>query len=223
MNGEPAVAPEVEVLVVAEIRGRQVQRRAREQGLEGDPAFQAPELRADAVVVTVAEREMVDRRPPHVEAIGVGEVARVPVGRGQHRHHELAAADRLAGAGDVLGGHPADELHGAVVAEELLDGVPDEPRLAPEPLQLIRMPQERGEAVAEQVGGDLVAGVEQEQRVREQLVEGQPDALLLDLDERAEQALAGRPPQLVDLVREIRAELQRAVEPPSSCSSEMAA
>jgi hypothetical protein len=81
-NGQPAVAPEVEVLVVAEVRGLQVQRRAREQGLEGDPGLQAPELRADAVVVTVAECEVVDRRPRHVEAIGLGEVTRVTVGRG---------------------------------------------------------------------------------------------------------------------------------------------
>ena len=65
------------------------------------------------------------------------------------------------------------------------------------------MPQERGEAVAEEVGGGLVAGVEQEQRVGEQLIEGQPHAPAPRPGRAAQQILAGRPPPLVDLIGEI--------------------
>ena len=107
------------------------------------------------MVVTVAEREVVDRGPRHVEVIG-GQGS--GPGRGWPRRARARRAHRVGSAAPAHVTSAAatwHELEGAVVAEELLDGVPYERRLTPERLELVRVPEGRGEAVAQQVGGGL--------------------------------------------------------------------
>ncbi|EKX66561.1 hypothetical protein STRIP9103_02371 [Streptomyces ipomoeae 91-03] len=53
-----------------------------------------------------AEREMAVRRPGQVEPVRVGELVRVPVGRGQPQHHTVTAADPLPADHRVLARGP---------------------------------------------------------------------------------------------------------------------
>ena len=79
-----------------------------------------------------AERDVAVVSPADVEAVGVGELRRVPVGRADEGHHHLALADGLASDGDVLAGNARGALHRPVVAQQLLHRAPDEPGVFPE-------------------------------------------------------------------------------------------
>ena len=64
---------------------------------------------------------------------------------------------------------PVAELVRALEAQELLDRAPDELRLGEQPRLLVGPVEQHAEAVADQVGRRLVAGVEQEDAVVQQL------------------------------------------------------
>ena len=72
------VAAHVEVLAVAQVDGQELERfQLREQDSEHDLRLDPGQVRADAVMVAVAEGQMEVRMSGHVEAIGVREMRRV--------------------------------------------------------------------------------------------------------------------------------------------------
>jgi hypothetical protein len=78
---------------------------------------------------------------------------------------------------------------------------------------LLGVLQQREQAVAQKIARRFVAGIQEEDGVGEQLVDGQSMALVLSQHERAEQVLAGRAPDLLDLALEIGPERLDALEP----------
>lgn len=84
-----------------------------------------------------------------IETIRVLEVIRVAVSRRQHGQDELPTADCRARAVDVLGRHPTLELHRAVVPEALLDRIRDRVGRAAKPLDLVGMPEQSHQAIAQ--------------------------------------------------------------------------
>ena len=90
-------------------------------------------------MVAVAEGQMEVRMSGHVEAIGVREMRRVPVGRAQHGQDELSAANGHTGALRVRHGHADLKLDGAVEAQALLHGVRYQGGLRAKPRKLFRV------------------------------------------------------------------------------------
>ena len=157
------VATQVEVLVVPKLGGCQLQGPAlREHGGKGDAALEAGEWCTGAIMVAVAQGEMMIQFAGDIETVRVGEMTRVAIGRRQHGQDEVPAVNRLAAAFHVFRGNAAHELHGAIVPQELLDGRGNQGGVVPKPSQLVGMSEQRDEAVAQQVGGGLVAGGQQE-------------------------------------------------------------
>ena len=103
-------------------------------------------------------------------------------GAGRHRH----AADL-----DRARGHAVAELVGAFEAQEFLDRRADQLRLGDQPRLLLRPFEQRIEPVADQVGGGLVPGIEDEDDVVQQLALGQPLAVLLALDQPRQHVALG--------------------------------
>src|SRR5262249_50193700 len=77
---------------------------------------------ARAEVGTVAERQVWLCLPAEIQAVRVGEGARVAVGRPERHEHLIALADDRFTEKRVASGHPGGELNRAVVAQGLLDG-----------------------------------------------------------------------------------------------------
>src|SRR5437588_963287 len=141
---------------------------------EGDLGLQLCQRCTQAVMHPAAEREWTDVAPGNVQGVGVPEAFRVPVGRPEQKQQLLARSDPDAPDLDGLHGHAAIGLHRRVIAQELEHGVTNQRRLGPQPRQLVRVPEQREEAVADQVAGGLEAGEEQEVEVGDQFLLGQP-------------------------------------------------
>ncbi|MGY3080632.1 hypothetical protein ACVWZZ_007040 [Bradyrhizobium sp. LM6.10] len=125
------------------------------------------------------EGEMPVRRARDVESLGVRKLCRIAVGCTDTQRDRRAGIKHDAAELDPLRGHAVAELVRAFVAQHLFDRRFDQIRMADQALFLIRIPVERHEAVANQVGGGLVAGIEQEDAIVQQLLLGQPLAVLL--------------------------------------------
>lgn len=98
--------------------------------------------------------------PVPVELLGVVEHIGIVVGGAGAEYDDGAGLDRPPVDGATLGGDAHGHLHGAVVAEELVDGGGVEGGVGPELGQRIGLGEEADQAVAEEVGGGLVAGDE---------------------------------------------------------------
>ena len=114
----------------------------------------ATELQVLAGVGPVDDNRIGGRSPP----------PRVAIGGGQADEEHLAGRQLDATHHRGLGGDPAHELVGAVVAEQLRHRVAQQAGLGPQAGQLVGVVQQRQDAVADQAGGRLVAGhVERDQ------------------------------------------------------------
>ena len=114
-----------------------------------------------------------------VEPVRVGEHRRVVVGRAeQQRRAPLPRGIADAADLDVLQ-HPAlEHLQRGVVAHQLLDRGGQQRRVGAQPRQLVGVAEQRPPAVAGHVHGRLVAGVQQQHAGADQLVLGEPVALV---------------------------------------------
>ena len=83
------------------------------------------------------------------------------------------------------------ELVGALEAQQLLDRAADQPRLGDQARLLLGPFEQRVEAVADQVGRGLVAGVEDEDDVVQQLALGEARAFGLALDQAGQHVALG--------------------------------
>jgi hypothetical protein len=112
--------------------------------------------------------------PADVEPIGLGEHLRVAVRRPQRQVQQLTLADRLAAQRQVLTGDPLQELRRAVVPQALLHRRPHQPRVIARPAQLLGVVQQGQDGVAELVLRGDVAGTEQQDALRTDLLGRQP-------------------------------------------------
>jgi hypothetical protein len=149
--------------VVLEFRfgGQPHLRIALEQAVKGDLPLRPRQRRTEAVVVAASERDVLARVAAEVEPARCLEDGRVVVGRAEQQDHLLAGRNLPSPDLDVLDGGAAIGLHGAVVAQHLLDGVLHQLRIVAQPLKLVRMAQQRQQAVADQVRRGLIAGDQQ--------------------------------------------------------------
>ena len=81
------------------------------QHLEADSSFETRQVRAQAEVDSVAERDVVVRLAARVEALGLVEVARVAVGGGVHHHQPVAPGQLLAAEFHVRRRNTGEAVH----------------------------------------------------------------------------------------------------------------
>ncbi len=82
------------------------------------------------------------------------------------------------------------DLHRSVVAQELLDRVLGELGVVAQQRELVGMAEQRDLRVAEEVLGRLVAGLEQQDAVGDELGVGEPLAVGLGFEQRRQQIVA---------------------------------
>jgi hypothetical protein len=165
--------------------------KAGEQGRERDLALEASQRGAQAEVEAVPEREVRVRRAREVEAVGVGEHGGIAVRRTDGDHHLVAARKAPSRDLHVLERPPRGPLHGAVEAQQLLDGALQQGGLAAQALQLAGMAQQREQAVPQQVAGGLVAGREEQDGGGQDLVVGEAVVALLRAHQPRQQIVLG--------------------------------
>ena len=173
-------------------------REALQQHLERDPSLQARERRAEAVVDAAPEREVGIVRAADIEPVGRLEHVRVPVGGADQDGDVVARADLEPVHRAVGPRAPDGRLRRGIEAQQLLDGRRDEAGVVAEPGELVRVVEQRQHAVADQVGGGLVAGDQQEAQHVQHLALAQPLAAVLGMGERAQDVVAGRRRTLLD-------------------------
>ncbi len=89
--------------------------------------------------------------------------------------------------------HAVAELVRALIAQHLLHSRLDAVGVVDQPPLLLRMMRQRHEAIADQVGGGLMPGIEQEDAIVQQLLLGQPFAILSPWISRVSVPCAGSP------------------------------
>ena len=126
--------------------------------LEGDDQLAAGEMGAEATMPAGGERQVLGELAPELELVGVVELARIPIGRGQPEPHDVALLHRAAVEVDVLGDVSAVLDEQPVEPAELLDGVGDQLGMLDErpPVGLVR--REVVEDVAQLAPGRVEAG-----------------------------------------------------------------
>src|SRR5882724_166194 len=207
LDGQRLQTAQREALAIRRrVRHQLEPRDAAYERVDGDLAFHARERRAEAEVDTPAEGDVTVVGPREVQAVGIGELRRVAVSGADEGHDHLTLADRPAPDPGFRARHPRRALHGPVVPQELLDGARDEPRRFAQAAQLARVLQERQDPVADQVDGRLVAGDEQEDARRDQLLLVELVARLLGGDERRQEIAARRGAALGDETAEVVAD-----------------
>jgi hypothetical protein len=80
-------------------------------------------------------------------------------------------------------------------------------------LHLVRVAQQQAQAVADQVGGGLEPGGVQQDRVGDELLDAEPVALGLDLDQGAQEPVVGMGALLLDELEEVHGQLIAAARP----------
>ncbi len=163
------------------------QRGVRRTGSESKPRMARPGLRTGSPAgSTLAKREVV--APAHVEAVGIDEAGRVPVGRRQEDHDDVAGPEKMPVDIELLEHVAVDELHRRVEADDLLDGRAAQLGVAPQPGLLGGMIEEGGEPVADQIGRGEEPREEEQGDGGEQLLVGEEPVLGLG-DEGGEEVV----------------------------------
>src|SRR5262249_37840538 len=112
--------------------------------------------------------------PTDVEPVRIGELGRIAVGRSDADVHVGTGGHLDAVQHRVSCGSAVAELVRALEAEKLLHGGADEVRVRPQGGQRVRVAEQQVHRVADQVGGGLVPGIEQEDAVVQQLELAEP-------------------------------------------------
>src|SRR6185436_12336729 len=149
------------------------------------------QLLTQALVHSVAERQVWGVLPAQVQRIWVREVLRVTVGGRQRGHDRLTGPDALTVDLDVLRGNSDQaELRDGQVAQQLLDGPVDHRGVRAQGRQLRRVLQQGQGAQGQHVRGRLVAGNKQQVPDADQLLVGEGALGILSGDQAAEQVVA---------------------------------
>ena len=187
-----------------------------QQRVEGDLPLHPGERRADAEVSAVAEAEVRVGMAPDVEALRIGELRRITIGRGEHAHDLLARLDGLAAEVEIGGRGPHHELERRLVAERLLDGRTGQAGVLVAQAPLIGIAQDVEHAAADRIHCGLVAAVQQEHALRQDLDLAQRARRLLlgpGPEQPSDQIVAGRAAVILhDRAHEIRHLLHRVAQ-----------
>ena len=173
-------------------------RHPPQQGRDRQLGFKPCQGRAQTVVDTVAEGDMRVVLTGDIEPVGCGKLRRVMVGRAEHNQDLLVLLNTLAANFDLAKRNPGRHLHRPVVSQELLNRGPNQAGGGPESGQLLGMPQQGQQPVANQIHRRLMAGRKQEDDVGQQLVFAQPVAGLFNRDQATEHILPRPSPPLSD-------------------------
>ena len=141
----------------------------------------------------MAEGEVADVRAVDVQRLRLGVPRLVVVGGGQRDDHLAAGGDRRAGDLHRLDGVAERRVgHRGVVAEELLHGGGDAVGLGPEQGELVGVAEQGDDAVADEAGRRVVAGHDQLEDRRQQLLVGEPFVAVAGLQQPGDQVVARR-------------------------------
>ena len=152
-----------------------------------------------------------------VVVVGAAEDPLVAVGRAEAEQQLRALRRDRAVQLDVLEQVAREQLAGGVEAQRLLD-----PRARPGPVspapsktcrELVGVPGQVEERVAEQLGRGLVAGHDHQEEEGDDVLVAEPVAVDLGLDQRAGQVVARPAPPLVDHVLVVADQPQRRPRP----------
>ena len=121
----------------------------------------------------------------------IGEDALVEVGRRVPDDHLVARPDLRPAQLDVAGGGAAEVQHRRRPAQDLLDRGRHERRVGAQPRHLVGVVHERLHAVRDRLAGGLVAGDDEQQEHRVELLLGQALPVDLGLDELRHDVVAG--------------------------------
>ena len=131
------------------------------------------------------------RRTVDAELEGILEHLLVAIGRRPVQRHLVAGADLLAVQLAVLGGGPREVADRRDPTKDLLDGVGQEVGMGPQLLPLIGELAEGLHAAGDGVAGRLVARLDQELAVGDQLLAGQGHSVDLALHQLGDQVVLG--------------------------------
>ena len=160
---------------------------ALEQQGNGDLRLGAGERRPQAEMRTAAKGKMAGVGALDIEAVRLGVPRRVMAGREKRDGHHLAHLYLFAPDLERVLRYPAGLRHGWVVTRHLFDGMRNELGMGAEFDELIRIGEQRQNAVADQVGGSEVAGHQKQVAGHNDLALGQPIPRLLGGNERADE------------------------------------
>ncbi len=121
-----------------------------------------------------AEGEVAVRCPRHIEPLRLGELIGIAVGGADAQRDRRCRRDRDAANRDACGRHAVAELVRALEAQELLHRRAYQRRIGDQPRLLARPCRQQMQAVADQVGRRLVAGIEDEDAVVQEFGLAQP-------------------------------------------------
>ena len=141
-----------------------------------------------------SERHVFAGRPPKVQPLRIREHLRVVVRPAQQRDHVVPGLDLHTVDLERLQHQPPCQLHRRVEPQQLLHRVPDDRWIVAEVPQLVGMPAQREQAVADEPRRGLVASNEQQRAHGDDLLVGELLPLLLRVRQRADEVLAGAAP-----------------------------
>ena len=101
----------------------------------------------------MAEGQVPDVLPFDIERVRLLELSRIVVGRAQDHVDSIPPANRTPPDLNVAGGDTPCSLYRRVIPEELLYSVVDQLRVIAQSLQLVRMPKECKECLADEAAG----------------------------------------------------------------------
>jgi hypothetical protein len=145
-----------------------------EQLFESDPGFEPGQRRAQTVMRAVAEPDVRPVVAAEVEDVGLGEAARVAVGRAQAHQHLFVRGDLDAVEGDRLGRDPERGVGDrGGEADELVDRGGKQPGIGQQRLELAGVIQQGHHSVPDEASRGVVAGHHELEQARQQLLGGE--------------------------------------------------
>ncbi len=124
-----------------------------QHALKGGLTLYAGQGRSKAEMTCPGKGHVTVVLPPQVQAIGIGKALRVAVRRAHYGDHRLPLADCFVAQRHISRRQPRRLLARAFVAQQFLDSGGQQTRICSQPSQFRRVPQQRQQPVADQVGG----------------------------------------------------------------------
>ena len=171
---------------------------ALEQEPVDDLDLDAREQRPHAEVLAEPERQMRVGATVDAERERVVEHLLVAVRRREVEGHLVAGSDRLAAERIVLGGDAGEVADRADPPQDLLHRIGHQLGTGAQLLPLGRMLAERQQTAADGVAGGLVARLDQQLAVEDELLPGERPAVDLGVDQVAHQVVLRGAPALLD-------------------------
>src|SRR5688572_13722917 len=142
-----------------------------------------------------------------IKSIGLGKLFWIAIRRSEPELDQISLPNLYPTESQVIRSQSRGHLGWTVVAEQLLDRLPDLCWIVPQSLQLIRVAQQGQEPVADQVCRRLMTADQEDHAGRQELGGAQGIALLFSDDEPADQILTRLSPPMGHGLVKVEAEL----------------